>query len=101
MTAPSTSAPNSLQVGLIVLSRRGGLPRPPYLGGLAPPTTPAARLRLAYARPPPAASTPAEGGAPAADHPTRGKAAARLDYALHAKTVPNPDDAARRCVWGA
>src|SRR5438270_4182358 len=41
-----------------------GLPRPPYLGGFAPPTTQASRLRLACARPPPAALTPAAGCAP-------------------------------------
>src|SRR5437588_1683354 len=80
MTAPSTSAPNSLQVGLIVLSRRGGLPRPPYLGGFAPPTTPASRLRLAYPRPPSVVLTPAARRAPHAAAPLRRHSAPPLAF---------------------
>src|SRR5207302_10945248 len=94
MTAPSTSAPNSLPVGLIVLSRRGGLPRPPYLGGLAPPTPPASRLRLAYPRPPPAALTLAARRASHAAGPLPRHSAPPLalrpgpKFCLHARVAP-------------
>src|SRR5437588_1906429 len=55
-----------------------GLPRPPYLGGFAPPTTQASRLRLACARPPPAALTPAAGCAPHSPAPPSAALAAAL-----------------------
>src|SRR5438105_5302647 len=99
MTAPSTSAPNSLQVGLIVLSRRGGLPRPPYLGGFAPPTTPASRLRLAYPRPPPAALTPAARRAPHAAAPLRRHSAPPLAYGRGPKTCLQARVARGQAWW--